>query len=140
MWKKTFRQKHTKTGKLSSHVMESTTESNNLKVFRIAVFSNINDHSIEYIRIVHKSIYLLKYLLNFFSKFSVQLGRQLGERGEGDHASPILKIRKKCPDFVKNALIVSIFELKFSIQNVVLRVSRKKLPNFSLRGPFSWCF
>ena len=29
---------------------------------------------------------------------------------------PILKIRKKCPDFVKNALIVSVFELNFPIK------------------------
>ena len=35
--------------------MESTTKSTVLKVFRIAVFSNISYHSIEYIRIVYKS-------------------------------------------------------------------------------------
>ena len=97
MWKKTFRQKHTKTGKLSSHVMESTTESNNLKVFRIAVFSNINDHSIEYIRIVHKSIYLLKYLLKFFQQvFSTTRHATRGARG-GRPRLPYFENQKKVP-------------------------------------------
>ena len=36
---------------------------------------------------------------------------QLGEGEGGSLPCPILKIRKKCPDFVKNILIQSIFEL-----------------------------
>ena len=36
------------------------------------------------------------------------------EGGEGEgRPCPILKIEKKCPDFVKNALTVSISELNF---------------------------
>ena len=57
-----------KDGKLSSPAMESTTKSNVLKVVRTSVFSNINYHSILYIRIVYKS-----KKLKFFSKFSVQV-------------------------------------------------------------------
>ena len=37
--------------------------------------------------------------------------------GEGGGLpSPMWEIRKKCHDFVKNALIVSIFELNFSVK------------------------
>ena len=42
----------------------------------------------------------------------VQLG---GERGEASSAQ-FWKSKKKCPDFVKNALTVSIFELNFSFK------------------------
>ena len=38
-----------------------------------------------------------------------------GWEGRGGLPCPILKIRKKCPDFVKNSLIVPIFELNFPI-------------------------
>ena len=48
-----------------------------------------------------------------------------GDRGNrGGLPCPILKIEKKCPDFVKNADCVQ-FLVKFFIQNVVLRVSRR---------------
>ena len=64
-------------------------------------------------------------------------GAQLGERWE---ASPTLfENRKKCPDFGKKALIVYLC-VKFSIQNVVLRVSRKNSKMFSCRVSFSCVF
>ena len=40
---------------LSSPTMKSTIKGNGLKVFRIAVFRNVNYKSIEQIRIVYKS-------------------------------------------------------------------------------------
>ena len=43
------------------------TKSDVLKVFRIAVFSNINYHSIEYIRIVYKSKIFMEISQQVFS-------------------------------------------------------------------------
>ena len=45
--------------------------------------------------------------------------------------------REKCPDFGKKTLIVSIFWVKYSIQNEVLRVSRKKNSKIFICGAFS---
>ena len=53
-------------------------------------------------------------------------GAQLG-RGGGGKASPALfENRKKCPDFGKKGPDCVHLWVKFSIQNVVLRVSRRK--------------
>ena len=62
----TFTLKYIKDGKLSSPAMESTTKSNVLKVFRIAVFSNINYDSIEHLRIVYKTKIFIKTFQQFF--------------------------------------------------------------------------
>ena len=54
MWKiSTFRQKYTKDGKLPHPAMKRSTKNNVLKVFRIAIFSTINYHSIENINFKH---------------------------------------------------------------------------------------
>ena len=49
----------------------------------------------------------------------ITTGAQLGGRGEGGggEASPALfwKSEKKCPDFVRNVLIVAIFEFPFKM-------------------------
>ena len=61
MWKiSTFRQKYTKDTKLPRPAMERSTKNNVLKVFRIAVFSNINYHSIENIHIKYKDKIFMK--------------------------------------------------------------------------------
>ena len=44
------------------------------------------------------------------------------------------KNKEKCPDFGEKGPDMPI--LKFTIQNVVLRVSRRKLRNFPMRGMF----
>ena len=76
----------------------------------------------------------LMFLANFISVVS----HLKGWRGR----PPLLVWKlKNIRIFERKALILSIFELKFSIWNVVLRVSRKKkLQNISLRGLFFWCF
>ena len=66
-------------------------------------------------------------------------GAQLGG-GEGRSSLPFLKIEKNALILgkkKKKTMIVSIFWVKCSIQNIVLRVSRKKAPKFLLAGPFS---
>ena len=62
--------------------------------------------------------------------------------GGGGLLCPVLKIRKKLPHFVKNALIVFIFEFAqiFHSKCSFKSIQEKKLPNFSMRGLFSWCF
>ena len=47
-------------------------------------------------------------------------------RGGGGLPCPILKIEKRCPDFVKKCPDYVHTSVKFSIQNVILKVSRRK--------------
>ena len=47
------------------------------------------------------------------------------------------KVKKKCPDFGKKCLHCVQPLVKFAIQNVVLRVSKGKIPKFFLRDLFS---
>ena len=97
-----------------------------------------------------KLFQFLMKLLGFYSKrrclfnnlFSM-VGAQLEGGGGGEGGLPALfwkskKLpwvwKKKCPDCVHPLV-------KFAIQDVVLRVSkRKKLQNVSMRGLFSWLF
>ena len=52
---------------------------------------------------------------------------------------PFFKNQKKCPDFGKKVLIVSIFVLSFSIQDVVLRVLGEKNSKIFACGAFFSC-
>ena len=52
-------------------------------------------------------------------------GRGEGWGGRGGLPCPFLKIEKKCPDFGKKWPDYVLPWVKFSIQNVVLRVSEK---------------
>ena len=52
-------------------------------------------------------------------------GTQLGERG-GDFPCPFLKIEKKCADFGNKGPYCLHLRVESFIQNVVLRVSRRK--------------
>ena len=66
-------------------------------------------------------------------------GAQLGRRGETSPA--LFENRKKPPGFRKKGTDCIHLWVKFSIQNVVLRVStRKKLQNVSLWGLFFGVF
>ena len=58
-----------------------------------------------------------------------------GGRGE---ASPAVfqKSKKRCPDFRRKGLHCVHPYVKFTIQNVVLRVSKRKTSQFFLTGPF----
>ena len=68
-------------------------------------------------------------------------GTQLGIGGGKGFPCPFLRIEKKCPDFRKKGPDCVHLYVKFTIQNVVLRVSkRKKLQIFSLRDLFFWNF
>ena len=61
MWKiSTFREKYTKDVKFPRSAMEGSTKNNVLKVFRIAVFSNINYHSIGNIHSKYKNKIFMK--------------------------------------------------------------------------------
>ena len=58
-------------------------------------------------------------------------------RGEGESLPyPFLKIKKKCPGFGKKGPNFVHPEVKFSIQNIVLRVSRTKSSKISCCGAF----
>ena len=60
---------------------------------------------------------------------------------EGRLSLPFLKIEKKCPDFGKKGLDCVYLWVKFSTQNVVLRVSKKKNSKvFSCAASFSCVF
>ena len=59
-------------------------------------------------------------------------GQQGGGGGRGEASPALLENRKRCPDFGRwlfqwLSMIVSIFALKLSIQNVILRVSWRKI-------------
>ena len=59
--------------------MDSTNKSNVLKVFRFAILSNINYHSIEYILIGYKSKTFVKIFHQVFSK-STDFQRKDGQQ------------------------------------------------------------
>ena len=92
---------------------------------------------------IQKSIFkhFQKYLGIFrdFHAYSITLtGAYLGE---GEEASTALfKNRKTCPDFLNKGHDCAHLWVKFSIQNVVLRLSKKKTQNVSMRGLFSGVF
>ena len=52
--------------------------------------------------------------------------RRATKGGRGDLPCPFLKIKKKCSDFRKKGPDCVLPYVKFSIQNVVLRVSKRK--------------
>ena len=57
--------------------------------------------------------------------------------GRGETSPALFEKQKKCPDIGKKDLDCFYLWVKFAIQNVVLRVSRrKKRQNISLRGFF----
>ena len=61
--------------------------------------------------------------------------------GEGRLPLPFLKIEKNCPDFGTKGPDCAHHWVKFSIQNVVLRVSRRKISKmFPYRASFSCVF
>ena len=63
-----------------------------------------------------------------------------GEKGEGRHPLPFLKIESVLI-FERKAQIVSIFGLNFSVYNIVLRVSRRKTSKMlPCRASFSGVF
>ena len=70
--------------------------------------------------------------------FSIRCATR-GERG-GGLPCLFLKIEKSALILGKKGPDSVYFWVKYSIQNVVLRVSRRKSPKFSLRGPFSCVF
>ena len=63
---------------------------------------------------------------------------QLGRKGE---TSPMcFENRKKCPDFRKKSSPYDHLWVKFSIQNIILRVSRRKNSKMFPWGLFFLCF
>ena len=82
---------------------------------------------------------IFRYIQGYWSIFShTHRCTTKDERG----ASPALfENQKKCPDFGKKSPDCVCFWLKFPIQNIVLRVSRRKNSNIFLFGTlFSWFF
>ena len=73
----------------------------------------------------------------FRLSFCVPVGIQRATRGEGE-VSPALfwKLKKSVLIFGKKGLVSVHLCVEYSIQNVVLRVSRRKIPKFSLRAHF----
>ena len=69
--------------------------------------------------------------------FSRTLRRATKEEGEVSHT--LFENQKKCRDFWKKGSDCAHLWVKFSIQNVVLRVSRR-FQNVSLQWFFLWCF
>ena len=88
------------------------------------------------------TIYMLLGIQLVVQAHNYQGGGGGGGGGSGGLLCPVLKIRKKLPHFVKNALIVFIFEFAqiFHSKCSFKSIQEKKLPNFSMRGLFSWCF
>ena len=76
------------------------------------------------------------------SLWLVSIGRIIivrrATRGGRGEASPAVfqKSKKRCPDFRKKGLHCVHPYVKFTIQNVVLRVSKRKTSQFFLTGPF----
>ena len=62
-----------------------------------------------------------------------------GEEGRGDSSPTPYENRKKCPDFGKKGPDYVHLWVKFSIQNVVLRASRRKISKFLLCGASLSC-
>ena len=94
------------------------------------------------VKTVYSSIFsrIFRHIEGYWCIFS-HTHKRATRGGGGRRGLPcFFKNRKKCPDFgQKNPDCVHLW-IKFSIQNVVSRVPRrKKLQNVSLRGHFS-CF
>ena len=69
-------------------------------------------------------------------KLAQLAGAQLGEKEGGGLPSFFLKIKKKCPDFRKKGSDCVHPYIKFTIGNVVLRVSKRKNFDISACGAF----
>ena len=68
--------------------------------------------------------------------FILKPGAQLGREGGGRPPLPFFEYQKKCPDFAKKGPDCVHSYIIFTIQNVVLRVSRRKISEIFAAGLF----
>ena len=112
------------------------------RIFTKNVWESFSDFSLYYIcdqLLLSTFSFLIETVMSFFlfdQKILYRItGAQLGGKRVGRPPLPFFENQKKCPDFAKKDPDCVHPQIRFTIQNVVLTVSKRKNSEIFLAGP-----